>query len=630
MDSPPVSQVHARGRLGLLSLGALGIVYGDIGTSPLYALQAVFTNELHPVQVTPANILGVLSLVFWSLVIVVTFKYVLLILRADNRGEGGIMALIALVRRRVGDQPMGRRLILLGLFGAALFYGDGIITPAISVLSAVEGLKIVEPNLGEWVIPTTLVILFGLFAVQRHGTARVGTWFGPVMAVWFLTLGVLGVQGIAADPSVLAALAPSYALAFFAAQPSLAFFTLGAVVLAVTGVEALYADMGHFGRGPVRLAWLTLVMPALTLNYFGQGAILLTQPGAADNPFYHLAPSWALVPLVVLATIATVIASQAVISGAFSLTHQAIQLGYLPRMQVEHTSSTARGQIYVPAINWMLLAAVTALVLGFGSAGALASAYGIAVTGTMGITTILVFVVARRRWQWGRVPTLLVLGPLLVIDLTFFAANLPKFGAGGWFPLVVAAVIFTLMSTWRRGRDLFLARLGQDSVALADFVPRIEAKGLPIVPGTAVYLTAAPDQAPRALVHSLEHFHCLHQRIVILHVAVLNEPAVPVEQRIQVQSIDSRFQKARLNLGFMDKPNITDTIALCKDRGLRCDADTTTFFLGRETLLPTQGAPMALWRQHLFISLSRMASSRAAYFNLPTNRVVELGVQLKL
>ncbi len=624
------SSVTVHGRLGVLSLAALGVVYGDIGTSPLYAIQAVFTNTLHPVPVEPGNILGILSLVFWSLIIVVTLKYVILILRADNRGEGGIMALIALAQRRIGHLALGRGLILLGLFGAALFYGDGVITPAISVLSAVEGLEIVTPSLDHWVIPVTLAILLGLFAVQHLGTARVGSWFGPLMVIWFLTLGTLGLHAIVSEPGVLVALSPLPALAFFAAHPALAFFSLGSVVLTVTGVEALYADMGHFGRKPVRLAWVVLVLPALTLNYFGQGALLLDEPQAATNPFYHLAPDWALVPLVVLATVATIIASQAVISGAFSLTHQAIQLGYLPRMKVRHTSSAAYGQIYVPAINWLLFVAVVMLVLGFGSAEALATAYGIAVTGTMGITTVLVFVVARRRWRWGRAHTWLVLGSLLTIDLAFFAANLPKFSAGGWFPLTVAALIFTLMTTWKRGRTLLLERLNQSSLSLVDFVPQIEMDGLPTVVGTAVYLTAHPNQVPSALLHSLKHFKCLHERVVILHVRILNEPHVLPNRRIQIRHINSRFQQACLELGFMDTPNLTAAMVLCRDQGISCEIENTTFFLGRETLLPTLGTAMALWRQRLYIWLLRNARSRADYFGLPPNRVVELGVQIHL
>ncbi|PQJ96520.1 potassium transporter Kup [Chromatium okenii] len=619
-----------RARLGVLSMAALGIVYGDIGTSPLYAIKTVFANDRHPVPVDAENILGVLSLVFWSLLIVVTLKYVVLILRADNRGEGGIMALIALVQRRIANQPIGQRLILLGLFGAALFYGDGIITPAISVLSAVEGLKMVTPDLEEWILPITLAILCGLFAVQRHGTAQVGNWFGPIMAIWFLTLAVLGIDGIIAEPAVLAALSPIYALNFFVAHPALAFFSLGSIVLAVTGTEALYADMGHFGRGPVQLAWGALVLPALTLNYFGQGALLLAQPQTVTDPFFHLAPAWALLPLVLLATVATVIASQAVISGAFSMTRQAIQLGYLPRMVVQHTSSAERGQIYVPAINWLLFIAVIALVLSFGSSDKLAAAYGVAVTGTMSITTVLVFVVARRRWRWGSVRTFTVLGLFLAIDLAFFAANLPKLSEGGWFPLVFAALVFVLMSTWKRGRALILERLTHNSLPLAEFMAQIEAANIPTVSGTAVYLSARSRQVPHALLHSLKHFKCLHERVVILHLAVLSKPYIAADKRMRIDSISPRFYQAHMEFGFMDTLNVAEATHLCQNQDVNCDPANTTFFLGRETLVPTQGAAMAIWRQKLFIALFRNASSPTAYFGLPPNRVVELGAQVQL
>ena len=627
MSTAPVpSAPPAAGkRLGVLSLAALGIVYGDIGTSPLYAIHAVFANERHPVPIEAATILGVLSLVFWALLIVVSLKYVALILRADNRGEGGIMALIALVRRRLADRPLGQRSIMLGLFGAALFYGDGIVTPAISVLSAVEGLEMAAPSLADWVVPATLAILLGLFAIQRHGTARVGGWFGPLMTVWFATLGALGIRAILAQPQVLAALSPVHALAFFADYPTLAFFSLGSVVLAITGTEALYADMGHFGRTPVRLAWSALAFPSLTLNYFGQGALLLTRPEAIDNPFFRLAPGWALLPLIGLATVATVIASQAVISGTFSLTHQAIQLGYLPRMAVRHTSSEERGQIYVPGINWMLFIAVAGLVIGFGSSQSLAAAYGIAVTGTMAITTTLVFVVARRRWRWGLARTLLVLGFFWAIDLAFFAANLPKIDAGGWLPLVFAGVVFTLMSTWKRGRRLLIERLGRDSLPLSMLVPQMEAEALPTVSGTAVYLSARPGQVPHSLLHSLKHFKCLHERVIILHVAVSSKPHVAPDKRVHIEPINARFYQARMDIGFMDTPNVVDAMRTCWHKGILCDPETTTFFLGRETLVPNPSAPLAVWRQQLFAALMRNASRQAAYLALPPNRVVELG-----
>ena len=626
LNGPPL----AHGRLGALSLAALGVVYGDIGTSPLYAMHAVFANGRHPVPVDAENVLGVLSLVFWSLVIVVSLKYVTLILRADNRGEGGIMALIALVQRRLANQPLGQRLIVLGLLGASLFCGEGIITPAISVLSAVEGLEMVAPGLDAWVIPLTLVILLGLFAVQRHGTGRMGDWFGPIMSVWFLTIGVLGIRAIVGEPGVLAAVSPIHAVAFFAAHPLLAFFSLGSAVLAITGIEALYADMGHFGRAPVRLAWSVVVFPALVLNYFGQGALLLAQPELVDNPFFRLAPGWALFPLVVLATVATVIASQAVISGTFSLTRQAIQLGYLPRMAVQHTSSETRGQIYVPGINWALFVAVVVLVLSFGSSEALAAAYGIAVTGTMSITTVLAFVVARRRWRWGPVRTFLVLGLFLVIDLAFFGANLPKFADGGWLPVVIATLVFIPMSTWRRGRALLIEHQIRDNMPLEVFVPLIEAEGIPTVSGTAVFLTARLGQTPHALLHSLKHYKCLHERIIILNVAVSSQPYVAPDKRVRFEQVNARFYQSRMEIGFMDTPNVTEVIDAWQRGGILCNPETTTFFLGRETLVPSRGIPMARWRQKMFIGMFRNASNPAAYFGLPPNRVVELGALLNL
>ena len=618
------------GRLRALSLAALGVVYGDIGTSPLYTMHAVFANDRHPVPVDGENVLGVLSLVFWSLVIVVSLKYVALILRADNRGEGGIMALIALVRRRLENQPLGQRLIVLGLFGAALFCGESIITPAISVLSAVEGLELVTPALDAWVIPITLVVVFVLFAVQRHGTGRMGDWFGPIMAVWFLTLGVLGIGAIVGEPRVLAAVLPTHAAGFFITHPLLAFFSLGSVVLAITGIEALYADMGHFGRLPVRVAWSLVVLPALVLNYFGQGALLLAHPDDTANPFFRLAPDWALIPLVVLATVATVIASQAVISGAFSLTRQAIQLGFVPRMIVQHTSSAERGQIYVPGINWALFLAVVVLVVTFGSSESLAAAYGIAVTGTMSITTVLAFVVARRRWRWGWTQTFVVLGVFLVIDLSFFTANLPKFADGGWLPLVIAGLLFIPVTTWRRGRALLMDRLTRDKLLLAEFVPLIEGERIPTVAGTAIFLTARPSQVPNSLLHSLKHYKCLHERVIVLNVTVASQPYVPREKRVRVQPLSARFHLARMDIGFMDTPDIMDALCACQAHGIPCDLETTTFFLGRETLVPRRGAPMALWRQRFFMRLYRNAADPAAYFRLPPNRVVELGAQVNL
>ncbi len=617
-------------RLPALTLAALGVVYGDIGTSPLYTMKEVFGGVHHPVPITPDNILGILSLIFWSLVLVVSVKYAAFIMRADNQGEGGIMALMALVQRCAENARQARALMLLGLFGAALFYGDGVITPAISVLSAVEGLEIATPVFKPWVVPITLGVLLGLFTVQRQGTGRVGTLFGPITGIWFLVLATLGILNILAAPQVLFALSPHHAALFFQAHPGLAFLSLGAVVLAVTGAETLYADMGHFGRKPVRLAWLGLVLPSLTLNYFGQGALLIAHPEAIASPFYHLAPDWALYPLVVLATAATVIASQAVISGAYSITHQAIQLGYAPRMLVQHTSHRERGQIYLPGVNWSLFLAVAALVLAFGSSTNLAAAYGIAVTGTMIITTLLVYVVARRHWGWGPVRGGLILGAFLAVDLAFFSANLSKFGDGGWFPLAFAAVVFLFMTTWKRGRDLLKDRRDREAMPLTAFAESMALSEIPTVPGTAVFLTPHPDQAPHALLHSLKHYKCLHERVVIMNVSFTDEPFIPMHRRVKLEAIGGRFQRAVVRFGFMDKPDLTRTLHTCAGKGMPCDLTDTTFFLGRETLIPKKGSDMAWWREKLFIALSRNAGDPATYFGLPPNRVVELGAQVVL
>ena len=617
-------------RLPALTLAALGVVYGDIGTSPLYTMKEVFAGIHHPVPITADNILGILSLIVWSLVGVVSVKYAAFIMRADNQGEGGIMALMALVQRHARNPAHGRALMLLGLFGAALFYGDGVITPAISVLSAVEGLEIATPVFKAWVVPITLGVLFGLFAVQKRGTARIGSLFGPITGVWFLVLAALGIVNILHEPRVLFALSPTYAVAFFLAHPGLAFLSLGAVVLAVTGAETLYADMGHFGRKPIRLAWVGLVLPALILNYFGQGALLLAHPEAIASPFYHLAPDWALYPLVALATAATVIASQAVISGAYSITHQAIQLGYAPRMRVQHTSHRERGQIYLPGVNWALFLAVVALVVSFGSSTNLAAAYGIAVTGTMIITTLLVYVVARRQWGWGPVRGGLILGAFLAVDLAFFGANLTKIADGGWFPLVFAAGVFLLMTTWKRGRELLKQRRDRDALPLAAFVESLGQSDIPVIPGTAVYLTPHPDQVPHALLHSLKHFKSLHERVVILNVAFADLPFVPTHRRVQVEHLSGRFHRVQVRFGFMDKPDLTKTLRTCAGKGMPCESEETTFILGRETLIPKKHSDMVWWREQLFIALARNAGGPARYFGLPPNRVVELGAQVVL
>ena len=620
-----------KSRLGGLALAALGVVYGDIGTSPLYALKEVFGSPHHPVPITPENVLGILSLVFWALMAVVSGKYVSFITRADNRGEGGIMALMALALRQQKPGSTGRNVIvILGLFGAALFYGDGVITPAISVLSAVEGLGIVTPALERFVIPLALVVLVALFVIQRHGTASVGRLFGPVMMLWFATQAVLGLANIVAAPGVLRALNPGWAMQFFVANPGLGFLSLGAVVLVLTGGEALYADMGHFGRRPIQIAWFGMVLPALLINYFGQGALLLTNPASVTNPFYLLAPGWALYPLVILATMATVIASQAVISGAFSLTLQAMHLGYLPRFQVRHTSESEMGQIYLPAINWLLLAAVIALVLGFKSSSNIAAAYGIAVTGTMLITNLLVFVVARELWGWKLVPTLLCITPFVVIDFAFFSANSIKILAGGWFPLAFGLGVFVLMATWKRGRELLHAKLGQDAIDLAPFIASLALGGATRVPGTAVFMTGRPQGVPRAMLHSLKHYKVLHERMVIVTIRIFDVPHVPEIDRVEVADLGESFWQVTVQYGFKDEPDLPAALALCAHFGLEFEMMDTSFFLGRETLIPRRSREMAYWRVLLFALMFRNASSLTAFFKIPSNRVVELGSQVIL
>jgi KUP system potassium uptake protein len=614
-----------------LALAALGVVYGDIGTSPLYSVKEIFAGH-HPVPVDPVHVLGTLSLVFWSLIAVVSVKYVGFVMRADNRGEGGIMALMALALRGA-HESRGRRgtLIVLGLIGTALFYGDGIITPAISVLSAVEGLEIATPAFKPYVLPITIIVLFGLFFVQRRGTASVGTLFGPVMCLWFASLALLGIMGIAAEPGILRALNPGYALDFIGHDPKLAFLSLGAVVLALTGAEALYADMGHFGRSAITLAWYAMVLPALVLNYFGQGALLLRSPEAIQNPFYLLAPEWALYPMVALSTAATVIASQAVISGAFSITHQAIQLGYSPRTEIQHTSAKEIGQIYVPSINWILLGSVIALVLGFGTSTNLAAAYGIAVTGTMVVTTMLAYMVARQVWGWSAVQAGMLFGAFLVIDSAFFAANVIKIPDGGWFPLLFGTAIYLLLITWKQGRILMHERLKERALSLSMFLEHLPSEEeAPRVRGTAMFLTANPDGVPHALLHNLKHNMVLHQRIVIVTVEVLDVPRVPTAQRVVVEKLAHGFSRVRVYFGFTDDPDLPSALEWCAEQGLELDMMQTSFFLGRETLIPRLGSRMPLWREKLFIAMFRNSSSATSYFRLPPNRVVELGTQLEL
>jgi KUP system potassium uptake protein len=613
-----------------LSLLALGVVYGDIGTSPLYALRECFGVH-HPLAVTLPNILGVLSLIFWSLILVISLKYLVFILRADNKGEGGILALTALVTP-VRASATGRRrlLVILGLFGAALLYGDGMITPAISVLSAVEGLKVATPFFNPFVIPITVGILIGLFYFQRRGTAGLGSIFGPVTLAWFGVLSVLGISQILKAPKVLAAVNPWYGVDFFFANGWMGFLVLGSVFLVVTGGEALYADMGHFGPRPIKLAWFVVVLPSLLLNYFGQGALLTLHPEAVVNPFYRMAPSWALYPLVVLATVATVIASQAVISGAFSLTMQAVQLGYSPRLDIEHTSAREMGQIYLPAVNWGLMVACIGLVLGFGSSGHLAAAYGVAVTTTMVITTLLFFVVATQRWNWPLPVALLLCGGFLTFDLCFFTANILKVAHGGWFPILVAAIVFTLMATWKRGREILFGRLRITSVPVASFLESLGAFSPARVPGTAVFMNGNPEGTPSALLHNLKHNKVLHERLIILSVSTEEVPHVSVKDRVEVERMGEGMYRLTVRYGFMEDPNIPKALSPLDLDGWKFNIAQTTFFLGRETLISTEKPGMARWRENLFIVMSRNARSATAFFGLPPNRVVELGAQVEI
>lgn len=603
-------------------------MYGDIGTSPLYALRECFHGP-HAIAATPANVLGVLSLIFWSLIIVISVKYLGFILRADNRGEGGILALMSLVRPSAPSRG-GGWLVAMGLFGAALLYGDGIITPAISVLSAVEGLQVATPAFTPFVIPITICILIGLFLCQRLGTAGVGRIFGPVTLLWFLTLSVLGVSQIIRSPAVFGAISPLRAIRFFADNEWRGFLTLGVVFLVVTGGEALYADMGHFGRRPIRLTWFLLVLPALLLNYFGQGALLLTDPEAAVNPFYRMSPGWALYPLVVLATVATAIASQAVISGAFSLTRQAIQLGYLPRLRIDHTSSREIGQIYVPAINWTLMLACIALVLEFRTSSAMAAAYGVAVTTDMVFATVLFAVLARRRWKWSAVAVALVAGSFLAVDLSFWAANIIKVPDGGWFPLVVAALVFILMTTWNKGRGILNERLREGTVSDELFLESV-AKSSPVrVRGTAVYMDRTLGGVPPSLLHNLKHNKVLHDRVVFLSVVTEETPHVSDRKRVDLRELGHGFYRLIVRYGFMQDPDLPSVLESVTAPGLQFPPGDTTYFLGKETLLATKRPGMAVWREKLFGVMSRNARSATSFFRLPPNRVVELGAQIEM
>ena len=624
----PAVTLSRRSRVGVLYLSALGVVFGDIGTSPLYALRECFDGT-HAIPVSSINVLGVLSLIVWSLVITVSVKYVLFVMQADNVGEGGILALVALVRGKAGASAHGA-LIAIGLFGAALLYGDGMITPAISVLSAVEGLSVATHVFERFIVPITVVILIGLFLAQSRGTSGIGAVFGPIMVVWFLTIALLGVPPIVRNPRVLAALNPWHAVEFFAAHRFGAFVTLGSVFLAITGAEALYADMGHFGRRPIRVTWFSLVLPTLVVNYFGQGALLLESPEAHMNPFFHLAPSWGLYPLVALSTSAAVIASQAIISGAFSMTQQAIQLGYSPRFDIQHTSAHEMGQVYIPEINWMLMIATVGLVLGFRSSTNLAAAYGIAVTTTMVITTLLAYVVTRERWGWSVWKAGLVTSLFFALDLVFFGANLIKIEYGGWFPLLVAGIVYGVMSTWKRGRELVVERLRVAEVPLTEFFRQITERPPIRVPGTAVFMTARPEGAPPILVHHLKHNKVLHEQVVLLTVSMLNTPTRGDVTAIDVSPVSAGFYRVIARFGFMESPNVMGALRLAREQGLDWRDDDTTFYLADLTLLASEGIGMPVWRDKLFVFLSRNARRATNFFQVPADRVVEIGMQLEI
>jgi KUP system potassium uptake protein len=617
-------------RLLALSLGAIGVVFGDIGTSPLYTLREAFHGPFAIVY-SPDNVLGVISLIFWSLIVVISIKYLLVIMRADNHGEGGILALVALMKPwQLVPGSLRSKLLFLGLFGAALLYGDSTITPAISVLSAMEGINVATPNVEHYVVPTSLLILLALFWFQSHGTARVGAVFGPIMLLWFVTLAGLGIYGIQQDPSILWALNPEYAIALFLHNGSTGLMVLGAVFLAITGGEALYADMGHFGPLPIRVAWFVLILPALTLNYFGQGALLLHDPSAVTQPFYHLAPDTLLYPLVILSTLAAIIASQAVITGAFSLTRQAIQLGMLPRMTIIQTSAEEYGQVYIPVVNWLLMLATLALVVGFGSSARLAAAYGIAVSADMVITTLLTLFLGRALGFGYRWIMAACIG-FLLIDLSFLAANMVKIIDGGWYALLVALLLMIVMTTWRRGREILRQRLYPDTEPLKSFLARLRVDKPGRVPGTAVFLTAQGPHTPPMLIHHLQHNKVLHEKVILVTVVVESVPRLPASQRLHIDSLGQGFYRVTIHYGFNQAVNIPVALRLAEEFGLKIDPDNTTYYVGRETLIPSKKlVGMALWRERLFAILSRNATSAIAYYGLPVERVVELGIQVEI
>jgi KUP system potassium uptake protein len=623
---------QGRSSRAALTLAALGVVYGDIGTSPLYAIKETFAPG-HGIALNVANILGGLSAIFWVLMIVVSLKYVVLVMRADNRGEGGTMALIALASAAVRSRPQWRFFIVaVGLFGASLFFGEAVLTPAISVVSAVEGLEVGTSAFRPWVLPIAAVVIVALFTFQRQGTAVVGAFFGPVCLLWFAALGAVGVWQIAQNLVVLEAVDPRHAFRFLSSHGFASFVVMGAVLLAFTGAEALYADMGHFGKWPIRAAWFALVLPALVLNYFGQGALLIANPAALANPFYLAFPPWALYPMVALATAATIIASQATITGAYSLTRQAVQLGFLPRMNIVQTSARQYGQIYIPAINWLLLGLVLAAVFGFGSSTSLASAYGVAVTGTMTVTTILTFFVIRYGWGYPLWLCLLATGFFFVIDVAFFSSALLKVLEGGWFPLFLGIAMFTVMTTWRRGREVMLARLNEASVPLQAFLKSLFADPPQRVPGTAVFLTATPEATPHALLHNLNHNKVLHERVVFLTVEIRDMPWVSFEERVTCERIGHGCWRVNVRFGFMNRPDVMRALEVCGALGLEFDMMQTSFFLSRQQVVPSpgRGSTMARWRERMFSAMARNAGNITDYFNIPTNRVIELGTRVEI
>jgi KUP system potassium uptake protein len=617
-------------KLGALTVGAIGVVFGDIGTSPLYALKESFAPA-HGIPLSQGTVFGILSVMFWAMMALVTVKYLVFMMRADNKGEGGILALTALAQRCFRASSRARWLVIsLGIFGASMFYGDAIITPAMTVLSAIEGLNVATPAFEKFVMPISIGILVGLFAIQRHGTATIGKFFGPTMVLWFIVLAALGIAQIAQHPGIIKAINPWYSWQFFIEHKTAAWLTLGAVVLCVTGGEALYADMGHFGKRPIRYGWFALVWPALFINYLGQGALVLADPAAIKNPFYLMAPSWALIPLIVLATAAAIIASQAVISGAFSLTKQAIQLGYLPRFAIQYTSEKEMGQIYVPFVNWGLLVGIIVLVVIFKNSSNLAAAYGIAVMLTMTIDTLLLFVVMTRIWRWNKFLAVFLIGGILANDLMFLSASLVKIADGGWFPLVIGAVMFTIMSTWYRGRQIVRRVTNESAMPLKLFVDSISMSPPHKVDGTGIFMTTNPDGVPNALLHNLKHNKVLHERVVVLSIINEDIPYVPDEDYVWIEDMGHGFWKITGHYGFKEQPDIPEMLHACRLQSMHFDMMETTFFINRETLIATPAGGMALWREHLFVWMSHLAAKASDYFRIPTNRVVELGTQVEI